>query len=155
MNTNREEMADRCLDSEDLGEAVLPDHRFEFKHHATVTPKKKSQVHGVLWRISDMDEIMLDLLEGYPSYYDKKTVVVKHRGQDIEAMTYNMKVHVELNLPSDSYYHMVAEGYRQHGIDQHQLKYAKERAMDSEIKKYRIRGLRDWYSNWEKSNGIG
>jgi gamma-glutamylcyclotransferase (GGCT)/AIG2-like uncharacterized protein YtfP len=129
MNTNRDEMAYRCPSAVPLGKAVLPGYRFEFKSFATIVPSPKEQVEGVLWTITDTDESALDMLEGYPEFYDKKTVSVEHNGQSYIAMTYIMGPREQGYAPSDGYYTMVSEGYQTFGLSQKQLLDAKNRSI--------------------------
>jgi gamma-glutamylcyclotransferase (GGCT)/AIG2-like uncharacterized protein YtfP len=129
MNTNKEEMAYRCPTAVPLGKAVLPDYRFEFKSFATIVPSPKEQVEGVLWTITDTDESALDILEGYPEFYDKKTVSVEHNGQSYIAMTYIMGPREQGHAPSDGYYSMVSQGYQTFGLSQQQLLDAKNRSI--------------------------
>jgi gamma-glutamylcyclotransferase (GGCT)/AIG2-like uncharacterized protein YtfP len=129
MNTNREEMAYRCPSAVALGKAVLPGYRFEFKSFATIVPDSKEQVEGVLWTITESDESALDMLEGYPEFYDKKTVLVEHDNQSYIAMTYIMGPREQGYAPSDGYYSMVSEGYQSFGLNQRQLLDAKNRSI--------------------------
>ena len=129
MNTNKEEMAYRCSGARALGKAVLPGYRFEFKSFATIVPSPKEQVEGVLWTITEPDELALDVLEGYPEFYDKKTVSVEHNGQSYIAMTYIMNPREKGYAPSDGYYSMVSEGYQTFGLSQQQLLDAKNRSI--------------------------
>ena len=129
MNTNKEEMAYRCPRARALGKAVLPGYRLEFKSFATIVPSPKEQVEGVLWTITDTDESALDILEGYPEFYDKKTVSVEHNNQSYIAMTYIMGPREQGYAPTDGYYSMVSEGYQTFGLSQRQLLDAKNRSI--------------------------
>jgi len=129
MNTNLDEMAYRCPSAIPMGKAVLPGYRFEFKSFATIVPSPKEQVEGVLWTITDTDESNLDMLEGYPEFYDKKTVSVEHDNQSYIAMTYIMGPREQGYAPSDGYYSMVSEGYQTFGLSQRQLLDAKNRSI--------------------------
>ena len=129
MNTNQEEMAYRCPGAVALGRAVLPGYRLEFKSFATIVPNPKDRVEGVLWTITDTDELALDMLEGYPEFYDKKTVSVEHQDQSYIAMTYIMGPREQGYAPSDGYYSMVSEGYQTFGLSQRQLLDAKNRSI--------------------------
>ena len=129
MNTNKEEMAYRCPGAVALGRAVLPGYRLEFKSFATIVPNPKDRVEGVLWTITDTDELALDILEGYPEFYDKKTVSVEHQDQSYIAMTYIMGPREQGYAPSDGYYSMVSEGYQSFGLSQRQLLDAKNRSI--------------------------
>ena len=129
MNTNIEEMAYRCPGAVALGKAILLGYRLEFKSFATIVPSSNSSVEGVLWTITDSDESALDVLEGYPEFYDKKTVSVEHRDQSYIAMTYIMGPREQGHAPSDGYYNMVSEGYQSFGLSQRQLLDAKNRSI--------------------------
>jgi gamma-glutamylcyclotransferase (GGCT)/AIG2-like uncharacterized protein YtfP len=129
MNTNKEEMAYRCPGAVAMGRAVLPGYRLEFKSFATIVPNPKESVEGVLWTINESDESALDMLEGYPEFYDKKTVSVEHNDQSYIAMTYIMGPREQGYAPSDGYYSMVSEGYQSFGLSQQQLLDAKNRSI--------------------------
>ena len=128
MNTNVEQMSIRCPTAVPMGKAILPGYRFEFKSFATIVPDADNQVEGVLWTITDIDEQALDLLEGYPEFYDKKHVKVQ-QGIDYIAMTYIMNPREQGYAPSDGYYSMVSEGYQSFGLSQQQLLDAKNRSI--------------------------
>jgi gamma-glutamylcyclotransferase len=128
MNTNKDEMAYRCPGAVPMGKAVLPGYRFEFKSFATIVPDADSQVEGVLWTITDADETALDILEGYPEFYDKRHVTVQ-QGIDYIAMTYIMNPREHGHGPSEGYYGMVSEGYQQFGLSQRQLLEARSRSI--------------------------
>jgi hypothetical protein len=129
MNTNKDEMAYRCPSAVPMGKAVLPGYRLEFKSFATIVPDPKEQVEGVLWTITDTDESALDVLEGYPEFYDKKNVSVIHDDMNYIAMTYIMGPREQGYAPSDGYYSMVSEGYQTFGLRQRQLLDAKNRSI--------------------------
>jgi len=133
MNTNRDEMAYRCPGARALGRAILFGYRLEFKSFATIVPNPKESVEGVLWTITDSDESALDILEGYPEFYDKKTVSVEHNEQSYIAMTYIMGPREQGHAPSDGYYSMVSEGYQTFGLSQQQLLDAKNRSIQDII----------------------
>jgi len=133
MNTNREEMAYRCPGARAIGKAILPGYRLEFKSFATIVPNPGESVEGVLWIITDSDESALDMLEGYPEFYDKKTVSVEHDNQLYIAMTYIMGPREQGYAPSDGYYSMVSEGYQSFGLSQQQLLDAKNRSIRKTI----------------------
>ena len=133
MNTNKEEMAYRCPNARAMGRTVLPGYRLEFKSFATIVPNPKESVEGVLWTITESDESALDMLEGYPEFYDKKTVSVEHDNQSYIAMTYIMGPREQGHAPSDGYYSMVSEGYQSFGLSQQQLLDAKNRSIQDII----------------------
>jgi gamma-glutamylcyclotransferase (GGCT)/AIG2-like uncharacterized protein YtfP len=132
MNTNRDEMAFRCPTAVPMGKAILPGYRFEFKSFATIVADADSSVEGVLWTITESDESALDILEGYPEFYDKKHVKVS-QGIDYIAMTYIMNPREKGFSPSDGYYGMVSQGYQQFGLSQQQLLEARSRSIQETI----------------------
>jgi len=133
MNTNKEEMAYRCPSAVPMGKAILPGYRLEFKSFATIVPSPKESVEGVIWTITDTDELALDVLEGYPEFYDKKNVRVIHDDMNHIAMTYIMGPREKGYAPSDGYYSMVSEGYQTFGLSQQQLLDAKNRSIQDII----------------------
>lgn len=130
MNTNLAQMARRCPKAVSLGAAVLPGFRFEFKQFATVVPDVTKDTVGVVWEITDDCEFALDILEGFPKFYTKQMVTVLIDGIPHTAMTYLMYPDEVLNLPSNSYYNLVADGYEDHGIELDQLNDAIDRIQE-------------------------
>ena len=129
MNTNLDQMASRCPTAKSLGMAALPNYRFEFKRHATVESDPGKTAYGVLWDITKRDEKSLDMLEGYPIYYNKRMVTVLHEGKQLTAMTYLMYPDERLHMPANSYYQMLEEGYQEHGVPVSQIERALHRAL--------------------------
>lgn len=121
MNTNLDHMAQRCPAAKLIGPAVLPGHRFRFAGHADIVPDESSHVDGVLWYITKECLEALDRLEGYPTYYDCKEVLVKCGDEDYFAEVYYMTPGNLDGLPSERYYTLVMEGYRQNGVSTHQI----------------------------------
>ena len=116
MNTNRSEMAQRCPGALSLGHARLIDRIFRFATHADVVKCRGSYVDGVLWTIDDFHLNALDRLEGYPYYYNRRSLRVAHDNRIVMAETYYMQPGNLDALPSQSYFDMVVEGYNQHNI---------------------------------------
>lgn len=127
MNTNKREMALRCPSARAVGAAVLPKHQLDFNLHATIGVKESESVNGVLWLITDDDEAILDLMEGFPKLYLKKAVRVYCRGQTFDAMTYYLP-NSQPRSPSNFYYNLVEQGYKDFGIGSQQIRLARERA---------------------------
>ena len=121
LNTNLDSMFRRCPGAEPLGCAALPDYEFRFATHADVIESPGKQVDGVLWRISDLHLQSLDDLEGYPTYYDRKFVMVEHQGTPVQALVYYMAPGISNALPPDSYLQMVIEGYWQNSVPRSQI----------------------------------
>ena len=122
MNTNSSEMAYRCPQARSLGPAVLEDHEFRFAVHADIVECPGSIVEGVLWEITDECLKALDCLEGYPTYYERKTVTVTYvDNNSVDALTYYMTGNKPDELPSDHYLMMLYEGYAEHDVRAYQI----------------------------------
>jgi gamma-glutamylcyclotransferase (GGCT)/AIG2-like uncharacterized protein YtfP len=121
MNTNRSGMAQRCPGALSLGHARLIDYSFRFAHHADVVKSKSSFVDGVLWVIDNYHLVSLDGLEGYPFYYNRRKLRVAHNDRIVMAETYYMQPGNLDALPSQHYFDMVVEGYKEHNVPLDQL----------------------------------
>lgn len=117
MNTNLESMANRCPGARSLGKVVLNDHKLVFKHHADAVRNRGSKMECALWLITGNCEAALDVLEGYPFYYNKKMVDVDFNGTTVRAMIYFMTDNHLYSAPAKSYVEMMETGYRAHGMD--------------------------------------
>ena len=72
-NMHPENMSWRCPKALAKGAFVLCDWELKFYSHATIEPRKGATVGGVLWEITKECESALDIFEGFPSYYTKRT----------------------------------------------------------------------------------
>jgi gamma-glutamylcyclotransferase (GGCT)/AIG2-like uncharacterized protein YtfP len=122
MNTNLDEMGYRCPAALSLGVATLVDHEFRFATHADVVEYPGYNTQGVLWEITDDCLKSLDVLEGFPTYYERKLATVIHRGRTIEALVYYMVGDRPDALPSKGYLDMLNQGYKEHGVSTDQIK---------------------------------
>lgn len=121
MNTNLASMAGRCPTARSLGSAILPAYEFRFANHADILENDEMDTYGVLWDITKADLRSLDMLEGYPYYYDRKVVEVRHNGRIVRAITYFMNPGNPDAMPAQGYYNMVKEGYLEHNVPTAQL----------------------------------
>ena len=117
MNTNKENMANRCPKARSLGKVVLHDHKLAFKHHADAVRSPGAKMECALWLISNDCEASLDILEGYPFYYNKKMVNVDFSGTTVPAMIYFMTDNHLYTAPAQSYLDMMRSGYQAHAMD--------------------------------------
>jgi len=124
MNTNLAQMAMRCPKARCLGAAYLPNHQFRFARHADILPIPGFVTHGVLWEITDDCLASLDALEGYPDYYQRKTVSVQHQLQSVEVMTYYMIGDLPDELPGIGYVDMIKQGYFENRVPDRQIQEA-------------------------------
>ena len=114
-------MALRCPGAQALGHARLIDHVFRFATHADVVKCPGAFVDGVLWVIDNYHLVSLDGLEGYPFYYNRRKLRVAHNDRIVMAETYYMQPGNLDALPSQHYFDMVVEGYKEHGVPLDQL----------------------------------
>lgn len=126
MNTNPDEMSRRCPGSVSLGHARLIDHVFRFATHADVVKCPGAYVDGVLWQINNTNLRALDILEGFPCYYNRRLLRVSFEGRTVMAETYYMQPgHLDAE-PSCGYFTTVLEGYQHHKIPLDQLYNSRE-----------------------------
>lgn len=122
MNTNIEQMLLRCPNAINLGKCELDNHRLVFSGHADVEENIGDTVQCVLWDITDDCESRLDVLEGYPYYYDKKLVDIFYKNKICRAMVYYMVGgYLHYRPPTSYYQRMLEEGYQSHGIPLSQI----------------------------------
>lgn len=126
MNTSVDGMARRCPAAVSHGHARLLNHVFRFSGPADVVKAQGSFVEGVLWTITDRCLDALDLLEGYPYYYNRNIRQVWHDGRIVPALVYYMQPGNLDSPPSQGYFDLVLEGYTEHGVPTEQLHNALE-----------------------------
>lgn len=133
-NINLNQMDHRCPDATVVGPVALENYELLFRRggFATIAPKEGGKVHGLLWSITLECERSLDMYEGYPRFYDKRTVTVRDGlGQELSVMAYIMDERFrEPMLPTESYYNGILEGYRQNGLPTQPLKQAWEHCVE-------------------------
>ena len=121
MNTNTQGMATRCPGAVAFGRARLLGHRFRFAGPADVQVDRRDFVDGVLWDITEDCLKSLDMLEGYPYYYDRKWATVEHDRGEYPALVYYMQPGNLDALPAQHYFDMMVEGYKEHNVPLDQL----------------------------------
>src|SRR5579859_5389118 len=90
-NMDRAVMRKYAPGAEPLGVAALPQHRFIITAdgYASVAPACASTVHGVLWRITVRDRVMLDVWESVAcGHYRAALLPVRHAGLRRFALVY-------------------------------------------------------------------
>ena len=113
------QMAQRCPDAVDPRRARLTDHDWLINQRgvATVEPFTGSQVHGVIWRVSDRDLATLDSAEGVPVRYRRDRLTVHTDDGPSEAWVYiDHRVHP--GAPRPGYLERIIDGAVQHGLPQ-------------------------------------
>ena len=111
-----------------IGMATLPNFEYELLQFANVVPTPGSKVYGTLWNITRKFLSELDMVEGYPQFYDRKTVPVMVNGKRYEAAVYTMTPEsrdtLEGSHPSQRYINKIVRGYKHAGVPLDQLRNA-------------------------------
>lgn len=100
-----------CPDSVVLGPAILNNYRFCFRFHADIEADVCSSVDGVLWQISDSDLSNLDIVEGFPDYYQRHQVEVIHNNRVYSSWVYIMSNSSGYQKPMEIYLQKCRQGY--------------------------------------------
>ena len=118
-NMNLEQMAFRCPNSKIVGNGKLHGWKLLFNVHADIIEVENEIVPVVVWNIANEDWRMLDMYEGYPSYYVKEIVnVVLDNGKKEEAIVYVMAENRKgIYPPASSYFNGIVKGYIDNGIN--------------------------------------
>lgn len=116
-NLSKDSMAFRCPGAVPFSKFELHDWALDFNTHATIKPKKGARVQGALWRITDECEFNLDIFEGYPHYYDKRTL----EQDGLEFMVYVMNEPDYKASPSGGYISLIQQGYQDWHLDENRL----------------------------------
>ncbi|CAM4210405.1 Phage-related replication protein [Mycobacterium basiliense] len=113
------QMAVRCPDATDPRPAVLANHDWLINERgvATVEPFAGSQVHGVLWQVSDHDLAVLDSAEGVPIRYRRNRLSVHTDHGPTPAWVY-IDHRVTPGPPRPGYLTRVIDGAVHHGLPQ-------------------------------------
>ena len=113
------QMALRCPDAVDPRPAVLSDHDWLINQRgvATVEPLAGTQVHGVLWEVSDDDLATLDGAEGVPVRYRRDRLIVQTDGGPSPAWVY-IDHRVTPGPPRPGYLPRIIDAAVHHGLPQ-------------------------------------
>lgn len=122
-NMNLKQMKKRCPKAKVIGKGQLHGYKLTFRGKQTgvanVEKSAEGKVPVVLWAITEECEKKLDRYEGYPILYGKEEVTVTTSSGEQEAMLYVMAQQYETMpaLPSEYYFEIIRQGYRDNGID--------------------------------------
>ena len=122
-NLNHFQMKRRCKDSIFLKKYNLKDFKLTFRSKyraADIERKKNSVVPGGIFEISKSDEKKLDIYEDYPILYKK--IYLEYYNKVL--MTYTMVKKTEFRYPTERYFNVVKQGYKDCKLDQKYLKQA-------------------------------
>ncbi len=122
----------RCPAAFPIAKASLPDHRLVFRTWADVEPCPGHSVPGVLWTITSACETALDLYEDVAGgLYRRLTALIYRDGvpEPVQALIYRMN-QAGCEPPEADYLSLIAQGYRDFGLDPRSLAEAERRARD-------------------------
>ena len=116
-NLSVQGMLYRCPTAKKVGPLYVNDGLLVFRGVADVVISKGNKVAGGLWKVTQEDEDSLDAYEGVSSgLYKKCTFTITARGKVRNVLYYRMCV-PGIMPPSERYLSMIAEGYRDFGLD--------------------------------------
>lgn len=123
-NLSLERMKSRCPDAVAFGTAVIPGYRLLFKKsktgsYATIEQDANCCVPALVYKISELDEALLDRYEGYPGYYYKRqfrlSITRLDSGRRMKekkmCMAYVMREERTLGEPGVEYFRLLDDGY--------------------------------------------
>ena len=124
-NCHVSSMLSRCPAAIHMGKVILNGHKLVFRSVADIIAMDGGVVQGALWTITPECESALDLYEGYPHYYTKRRVGVRHEELGrMEAMAYVMAGRAHQEPPRAAYRDVIAHGYQELDISLQQLNMA-------------------------------
>lgn len=120
------QMARRCPGAVHPRRATLADHDWLINERgvATVEPFDGSQVHGVLWQLTDHDLATLDSAEGVPVRYRRDRLTVHTDDGPSEAWVY-IDHRVDPGPPRPGYLERIIDGAIHHGLPQRWIEFLK------------------------------
>lgn len=122
-NMKTSDMKKRCPNAKVVGKFILPNYRLVFNRYATIFEDNNSSVPTVVWKISDEDEKLLDVYEGFPKLYGKETIALSVNKKKVEAMIYIMNDFVP-HPPTKEYFNIILSSYKEFGFSTDNLKEA-------------------------------
>ena len=146
-NCNLQQMAYRCPNSKKVSVGLLKGWKAVFNIHMDIikTDNTDDIVPVVVWDIAEKDWSMLDMYEGYPSYYVKKTVnVILDNGTEERAVVYVMADNRKgIYPPTSGYFNGIVKGYMDNGINTDYLFEALDysRCNKTEYNKYKTKEM--------------
>jgi len=119
-------MARRCPGAVDPRPATLADHDWLINERgvATVEAFDGSQVHGVVWRLTDHDLKVLDSAEGVPVRYRRDKLTVHTDDGPSEAWVY-IDHRVDPGPPRPGYLERIVDGAVHHGLPHRWIEFLK------------------------------
>ena len=116
-NLSVQQMASRCPDAVNPRRARLADHDWLINERgvATIEPLAGSEVHGVIWHVSDHDLATLDSAEGVPVRYRRDRLTVHTDDGPSDAWVY-IDHRVDPGPPRPGYLERIIDGAHHHEL---------------------------------------
>ena len=129
-NLDMEAMRRRCPNSYPICAATLPGYRLTFSGVLTIENNHPAEhVVGGLFSVAESDIRSLDGYEGFPHLYIKRYTHAVIAGQREEVFYYVMpEGEFQVSPPSQFYYDICKQGYKDFGLDLAELDAAVDRA---------------------------
>lgn len=116
-NMNLEQMKYRCPNSKVVGKGFIKDYKLKFSFHADIIPEENIEVPVVLWEVPEKDFAVLDCYEGVKGGYYKRVNLPVTTNRGIKnAIVYVMCGYHEFEMPSENYYYIIKQGYKDNKI---------------------------------------
>ena len=124
-NLSHKQMLQRCPGSKPKYKATLSNYKLIFAGWsrewrggtASIKPFAGSKVTGAVYEIPEKDLKSLDKYEGYPTVYERLTVIVNTEDDDpVKAITYIMREQSEEKKTSPEYLAVIRQGYKDWSI---------------------------------------
>ena len=126
-NLHLTQMKDRCPDSEVFMSFILKNFKLVFRTVADIEKHTRSEVNGVIFKISQKDENSLDRYEGVPTLYKKEYFEINIEEKRNKVLYYKMiSLYDGYGSPSLQYYQVIEKGYEQNSLNNQSLIDARE-----------------------------
>lgn len=122
-NLNLEQMKYRCPTAKLVSTGSIENCAMDFRRlssnaYATIYPKEGSFVPVAFWEIDQEAERALDIYEGYPRFYYKRTFQISSTNGSLrDAMVYIMNSKATSGIPSSRYIKTIYQGYLDVGLN--------------------------------------
>jgi gamma-glutamylcyclotransferase (GGCT)/AIG2-like uncharacterized protein YtfP len=138
-NTSTRQMRRRCPSARFAGVRRLTGYHLGFVGRsagwggavATILPRKRGVVWGVVWRVSERDLRALDRYEGEGYAYLRIGAIEREDRRVLELYIHS---DTTVGLPSPAYLDTILEGFKEHGIKTRSVYRALERAVRERAK---------------------
>ena len=118
-NLNLAQMKVRCPNSKVVGKGMIKNYKLKFSFHADIVPSEGDEVPVALWEVPTIDFVYLDCYEGVKGgYYKKINLPVATSKGEKNAIVYVMCGDHEFEMPSETYYLTIKQGYKDNRISQ-------------------------------------